>query len=154
MSVVLPEKALDVQGTLSWAGDFATMVSRLILNPQAMKETYTVSTSEHHTWREMAEIYGEIGGLKYVGVDTEDFLNIVNPGNIHTRQQLTHDRFFNRVVDNTKILNHTGMKQSELMPLMEGLQKELRTFPKEDITWGNSEAYNRMDEYLAAKGIK
>ena len=152
-TVVLPEQALDVQGTLSWAGDFATMVSRLILNPQAMKETYTVSTSEHHTWREIAEIYGEIGGLKYVGADTEDFLNIVNPGNIHTRQQLTHDRFFNRVVDNTKILNHTGMKQSELMPLKQGLRMEFFGVPRLG-KWEDYGMNARMDEYLEKHNIK
>ena len=152
-TVVLPEQALDVQGTLSWAGDFATMVSRLILNPQAMKETYTVSTSEHHTWREIAEIYGEIGGLKYVGADTEDFLNIGNPGNIHTRQQLTHDRFFNRVVDNTKILNHTGMKQSELMPLKQGLRMEFFGVPRLG-KWEDYGMNARMDEYLEKHNIK
>lgn len=153
-TLVLPWPAMDTEATMSWAGDVAKMIARLVLNNKAMREIYSVCTSEHHTWREIAEMYKQIGGLKYITVDTDTFLNIIAPDNLYARQQLIYDRYFDRIMDNSKILEIAGMKQSELMPLMEGLQKELRTFPKEDITWGNSEAYNRMDEYLAAKGIK
>lgn len=153
-TLVLPEPAMDTEATMSWAGDVAKMIARLVLNNKAMREIYSVCTSEHHTWREIAEMYKQIGGLKYITVDTDTFLNIIAPDNLYARQQLIYDRYFDRIMNNSKILEIAGMKQSELMPLMEGLQKELRVFEKEDITWGNSEAYNRMDEYLAAKGIK
>ena len=146
-TVVVPEQAMDVQGTLSWSGDYGRMVSRLILNEKAMGETYTVSTAEHHTWREIAEIYREIGGLKYLPVDMEDYLNIIGPGNVNVRQQLTLDRLFNRVVDNSKILAATGCTQADMMPLRQGLARELGALRPDDIP-GNAAVNARMDDYL------
>ncbi|NLB40755.1 MAG: hypothetical protein GX815_00555 [Clostridiales bacterium] len=57
LPVLLPEEALPVQGTMSWAGDVAKMLSRLILNSRAYKETYTLATSEHNSWQEIADYY-------------------------------------------------------------------------------------------------
>ena len=151
-TVVLPKEALDIQGTLSWAGDFGRLVSRLVMNQTAMGETYTVSTSEHHSWREIADLYREIGGLKYVAAGIEDFLSIIAPGSIHARQQLVYDRCFNRVVDNTKILSATGTKQSDMMPLRDGLARELGALRRDDIP-GNDEVNARMDLWLEQNGL-
>jgi hypothetical protein len=41
--------------------------------------------------------------------------------------QLRYDRMFDRVMDNRKILDATGMKQFELMPLYDGLKLERQT---------------------------
>ena len=54
-TVIFPEQMLDKQATLSWAGDVSKMMSRMILNEKTFGETYTVSTSEHHTWKEVME---------------------------------------------------------------------------------------------------
>lgn len=148
-TIVLPEPAMKIQATMSWAGDVARMISRLVLNPDAMGETYTVSTSEHHTWEEVAQIYGRIGGLKYITTDTESFLNIVGPGNIHSRQQLIYDRYFDRIVDNSKILTAAGMKQNELMTLEEGLLHVLAGVTA-DMVPLTVHTNARMDAYLAA----
>ena len=123
------------------------MIARLVLNSDAMRETYTASTSEHHTWREVAEIYKKIGGLKYVTASTDDYLNILCPNNIHVRQQLLYDRYFDRIVDNTKILNATGMKQSELTTLEDGLRRELSALTPTTIKQ-NNDIGDRMDAYL------
>lgn len=152
-TLVVPEFAMDVEATMSWAGDVAKMIAGLVLNSAALCETYSVCTAEHHPWREIAEMYAQIGGLKYVTVDTDTFLNIISPGNIHARQQLIYDRYFDRIMDNTKILNITGMRQSELMPLREGLERELRAFDKNHV-WPQFDAYDRMDDYLAKMGIR
>lgn len=138
---------------MSWAGDVAKMISRLVLNKAAYKETYSVCTSEHHTWGEIAEMYKRVGILKYCTTDTETFLNIISPGNFHVRQQLIYDRYFDRIMDNSKILNIAGMKQSELMPLEKGLAMEFSAFTKNTV-WGPCESYDRMDEYLENSGIK
>lgn len=150
-TVVLPEDAMDKLATLSWAGDFGKTVSRLVLNPKAFGEVYTISTSEYHTWREIAEIYKKIGGLKYVTADTESYLNIICPNNIHVRQQLTHDRFFNRRVDNSKLLRDTGLENYQFMPLEKGLEMELKNLP-DDYEFEDDDGQNaRMDEYLENK---
>ena len=123
------------------------MISRLILNRDAFGETYTVATAEHHTWREIAGYYNQIGGLDYTTVDTETFLRIWGNNNKMCEYQLKYDRFFDRVIDNSKILNATGMKQSELMGLREGLAHEIAALPK-GYVWQETAVNTRMDEYL------
>ena len=149
-TLVLPEPAMNIQATMTWAGDVAKMISRLVLNPDSYRETYSVCTAEHHSWEEVAQIYQKLGNLKYCTTDTESFLNIIGPGNPHVRHQLIYDRYFHRIMDNSKILNITGLRQSDLMPLEKGLVKELAAFPK-DIFWGESIGNIRMDQFLEGK---
>lgn len=146
-TVVLPESAMDKYATMSWAGDVAKMLSSIILNSKAMRQTYTVSTSEHMTWREVAKIYEEIGNLKYITVDNETYLDIVADGAVAARQQLLYDRCYDRIVDNSKILALCGMKSSELMPLKEGLTRELKNITIEDVGC-NIQINERMDKYI------
>ena len=145
-AVVLPEEAMDKQTTLTWAGDSAKMMAALILNEKAYGETYTIATSEHHTWKEVASMYQELIGLKYVTVDAETYMRVW-AGSQFARYQLFYDRLFNRVIDNSKILAISGLKANELMPLYNGLKKELSALPK-DITWDNLGWSQRMDEFL------
>lgn len=150
-TVVLPKSAMDKQATMSWANDVAQMISKIILNPKAMGETYNVSTSEHMTWGEVAEIYKEIGNLKYITVDDETFLQITAEGATYAVQQLLYDRCFDRIVDNSKILSLCNMTQDDLMPLKEGLKKELKNITQENyvkVIGCNEEINKRMDKYL------
>ena len=146
--LVLPEKAMPVQATMSWAGDVAIMMARLLLNKDAYGETYSVCTAEHHTWEEISKMYERIGGLQYCTVDTQTYIDILCPNHILFQQQLIYDRYYDRIMDNSKILNITGMKQSELMPLEKGLAMEFANFPK-DYQWGESAVCRRMDAYLS-----
>lgn len=149
-TLILPEKAMNIQATMTWAGDVAKMIARLVLNEKAFKEIYTVCTAEHHSWGEIAEMYKKIGALKFITVDTDTYLNILAPGNSHAERQLTLDRYFDRIMDNSKILHITGMKQADFMPLDKGLEMEYRAFSK-NIVWNDSESYARMDEFLNEK---
>ena len=153
-TLILPEPAMEVQSTMSWAGDVAKMLAGILFNQKAMREIYSVTTSEHHTWREVAEMYKEIGGLKYITVDTETFLNIWQPNKVMARHQLIYDRYYDRIMDNSKILELTGMKQSELMPLKQGLKMEFDALDKENLKWADNPSYTRMDEYLAENGLE
>ena len=150
-AVVLPEQARNVQGTMSWAGDVARMIAGLLFDQRAFGETFTVSTAEHHTWGEIAEYYRDICGLRAVWVDMEDYLRVKvsRPFTIRDRWQLVYDRLFDRIVDNTKILEVTGMKQSELKPLYDGLEYEIGRCPR-DYPWIANPV---MDEFLAARGF-
>ncbi|MBN2643166.1 MAG: NAD-dependent epimerase/dehydratase family protein, partial [Victivallales bacterium] len=123
LPLVLPEAALSVQATMSWAGDVAQMFAGLVLNPGAYGEAFTLATAEHRTWGEIAEYYKEIIGLEYVAASTEDYLEIMG-GTQGARYQLAYDRLFDRVVDNSKILRVAGLKQENFMPLRQGLEKE------------------------------
>ena len=149
--VVLPEAALDVEATMSWAGDVAEMIARLLFNKPALREVFTVATSEHNKWGEVAKIYNELIGLEYVATDIEKYLEVWTgrKDSLNARWQLVYDRLFDRVIDNSKILEYTGLKQSELTSLHDGLKRELSALPK-GYNWGENSANARMDAYIAS----
>lgn len=65
------------------------------------------------------------------------------------KYQLIYARMFERITDNSKILEHTGMKQSELMTLRDGLRFEYENSKNFDWYKFADEYRNiRMDEYL------
>lgn len=150
-AVVVPEQARKVQATMSWGGDVAQMIARLLFREEALRETYSVTTSEHHSWEEIADYYKDICNLKAVWVDKEDYLGILfrsmpAANKLTIRWQLEYARLFERVMDNSKILAATGMKQEDLMPLYDGLKLEISRCP-ENHAWPVNKA---MDEYLAS----
>ena len=145
-TVVLPAQAREVQATMSWGGDVGQMIARLLFNPKALGETYTAATAEHHSWGEIAEYYKEICQLEALWVDKEDYLRIISPDiwRPNVRWQLDYDRLFQRIIDNSKILEATDMQQSQLTKLYDGLAREIARCPK-DQQWA---VCQRMDEYL------
>lgn len=145
--VILPEEAMDKQTTMTWAGDSARMMAALVLNERAYGEAYTIATAEHLTWREVAQIYAQVGGLQYITVDTETYLRVWGDSSRYARFQLAYDRLFQRVVDNTKILAISGLRQEDMMPLREGLRRELTALPA-DADFGPCPAGERMDAYI------
>lgn len=154
-TVVLPETARNVQGTLTWAGDNARFIARLVLNERALGEAFTVATAEHHTWREMAEIYASLRGLKAAWVPEEDYIRIIdpNPWGVGAAWQLRTDRLFDRVIDNSKVLAATGLSQSDLMPTAKGLEMELAKVPR-GFDWNArwiAQTNERMDHLLEKK---
>ena len=152
LPVIVPEAALKVQATMSWAGDVANLFAHLLFNPAALCERFTLATAEHRPWGEVAEYYKEIIGLKYIPVSTEDYLQILG-GSKGAFYQLAYDRLFERVVDNSKVLRVTGLKQENFTSLRDGLEKELRALPK-DFSWGDGGATSaNMDKYIQQKGL-
>ena len=152
LPVVIPREALAVQATMSWAGDVAKMFARLLLNPAAYRECFTLATAEHRTWGEIAEYYKEIIGLDYVAAATEDYLKILG-SSAGARYQLAYDRLFQRIVDNSKVLRVTGLKQADFMPLRRGLEKELSALPKDTVWPDAGAAWGNMDDYLKGRRI-
>ena len=153
-TILLPDAAMDVQATMSWAGDVAKMIAAIVCNEKAMGETYTVATAEHHTWREIAEYYKELIGLDYEIIPAERFIDLwagakspENKNRIHAEWQLYFDRCFTRVIDNTKILELMGEAQSDLMPLYDGLKYELGRLD-DSVRFPLSHIDAAMDNYL------
>lgn len=147
--VVLPESARFHQATMSWGGDVAQMIARLLFNEKALGETFSVCTAEHRSWDEIAEYYRDLCGLEPVWVDQEDYLRILcaDPWWPGARWQLEYDRLFDRIMDNSKVLAATGLRQSELLPLYDGLKREIARCP-ENFPWPVNRA---MDEFLAGR---
>lgn len=151
--VILPQQALDAQTTMTWGSDVAKMLARLVLNKDAYGEAFTTATAEHHSWKEVAKYYEKLLGLKYIAVDKEDFLTIRQDELItHCRWQLEYDRCFERIIDNRKILNVTGIKQSELIGLYDGLKHTIEAIPADKV-FGTMNYSKRMDWYLETNNL-
>lgn len=150
-TVILPETARKVEGTLTWAWDNARFFAELLFNERAIGEAYSLTTSEHHTWEEIAEYYRDLRGMKVVWVDQDDYMKCIGVNKYcpNTTWQLIYDRLFTRIMDNSKVLAATGLKQSDMIGLYDGLKLELSKVPR-DYRWDGWEAINkRMDDYLA-----
>ena len=146
--VVLPLQAKDKPATLSWGGDVARMIAHILFKDKAKREFYNVCSAEHRTWEEIAEYYRRLVGLEAVWVDKEEYLAILDPEiKKGTRWQLEYARLFHRITDNSKVLALTGLKQEEMLPLFEGLKREIANIPK-DYVPTDTPVGQRMDEYL------
>lgn len=146
--VVLPIQAKDKPATLSWGGDVAKMIARILFKNDAMREAYNVCSAEHRTWEEIAGYYHDLIGLEAVWVDKEDYLKILSPeGKINVRWRLEYARLFHRITDNSKVLALTGLKQEEFISMYDGLKFEIGNIPR-DFVPVDSESGLRMDEYL------
>ena len=139
---------LVIFGCVCWG--LSGTCGEFLFNEKAYKESYNVATSEHHSWEEIAKMYNELCPFKYIEVSTEDYLNILGPGVDWVKYQLIYARMFERITDNTKVLEATGMKQEELMTLFDGLKLEFER--SKDFDWDKYATHDRnvrMDEYLA-----
>ena len=151
--VILPVQAKDKPATLSWGGDVAKMIARILFKSEAMGETYNVCSAENRTWGEIAGYYHDLIGLDAIWVDKEDYLKIIHPDvPCGVRWQLEYARLFHRITDNSKVLSITGIKQEELITMYEGLKKEIENIPK-NFTPYDTEIGLRMDKYIEEKGL-
>lgn len=144
LPVIMPPEMLKKETTLTWGGDVAKMIATLVLNPTAFGEAFTTATAEHHTWRDVFTIYAKLIGAKLVECSLKDYHKITN-----AKWQISYDRMFNRVVDNQKVLEVTGLQQTDLMTLEQGLTLELNQL-KESSKWltPNIAINARMDAAL------
>ncbi|MBQ6077497.1 MAG: NAD-dependent epimerase/dehydratase family protein [Clostridia bacterium] len=126
--VIFPREMLDKQATMTWSGDVGTMIARLVLNERAFGETYTAATAEHHSWGEVLELYRQYLGMQVKIVSLDTYRSVVG-----RPWQIKYDRMLDRVIDNTKILTAANLRQTELMPLSDGLRIELGLFVRNPV---------------------
>lgn len=126
--IIFPEDLLGKETTMSWAGDVAKMIAALVFNPKAFSEAFTVSTSEHQQWKTVLKYYTDLTHVPVKIVSMDIYKNIIG-----RPWQIKYDRMFNRVIDNSKILSITGLKQQDLMLLKDGLHIELTNFSRNPI---------------------
>lgn len=122
LPVVIASEVLDKTTTLTWAGDTAKMIARLVFNKAAMCEAFNLATAESLKWRDIASIYEKAIGLKYIEIPLKKYIGLCGLSGV------MYDRMFNRSLDNSKVLAVTGLKQSELRPVADGLKSEAVAF--------------------------
>lgn len=143
--IIFPKEMLGKYATMSWAGDVAKLISLLVMNEKAMGEAFTVSTSECHTWEEVMNYYVELLDMKVKLVDLDVYRDIIG-----RPYQIKYDRMLDRVIDNSKALNATGMRQEDFMPLKDGLRIELNNFAKKPVFKATNAKWEaRIDEITA-----
>ena len=131
----------DKVTTMTWAGDVAKMIMGLIDNKKALGEDFNVVSSESRRWSEVIKYYQELVGLKLKYISLDRFLGIYNG-----KYQVMYDRMYNRTMDNTKVLEATGLSQSDFISLRSGLNLEVSRFIKKPIFNNSDEALNsRID---------
>ncbi len=151
--VLLPLQAKDKPATLSWGGDAAKMIARILFREEARREAYNVCSAESRTWGEIAAYYRDLVGLEAVWIDKEEYLRILSPeGKISVRWQLEYARLFRRITDNSKVLALTGLRQEDMMPLYDGLKLEIANIPQDYIPV-DTKVGLRMDEYIKEHGL-
>lgn len=126
----LPNICRDRTAGLDWAGNSGKLIARLLFQPQALGEAFTISSAQNWTWGQVAEAYAELTGLQVDWVDTEDYLRD-NPKLQRDPWILKYDRSFDRVIDNTKVLQATGLSQADFVSIKEGIRIELEKYAKE-----------------------
>lgn len=150
LPTVLPHDMLSKSTTMTWAGDVARLIAGLVLNKKAYGEDFNVSTSEHHTWAEVAEMYHKIIGLNIKPVGTDEYTEALGGG--HSKYQVNYDRMFNRVMDNAKVLRVTGEKQESFTSLEDGLRRELAQFVKRPhYVWIDYAKQARIDKLTGTR---
>ncbi|MDY3949649.1 MAG: NAD-dependent epimerase/dehydratase family protein [Eggerthella lenta] len=121
--VPFPREMLSKQATMSGGGDVARMIAALVGNPQAYGESFTVSSSDHMSWSDVAETYRTVLPFDLVEVALSDYERIYGAA-----YQIRYDRMCDRVIDNGKILRATGILEDSLVSMRDGLAGALRDF--------------------------
>ncbi len=156
--VLFPEVARNVHAAVMWGGDAARMIAALLFNEKAYGERFTLATGEKLTWEEYISYFEEYIGLKPMWIDKEQHLSIMsdNPEiQLVHRWGLENDRGLERIMDNSKVLSVTGIKNESLKSAKEALKIELDKVPV-GMVWTESGIHEgvskRMDKYLEVQG--
>jgi len=123
-TIPLPLEARDKTAGLDWAGNSGKLIANLLFKEETKGEAYIISSAQNLTWRQVAEIYSELVGAKFRWVDTETYLQEQSGGKMDWG--LVYDRFYDRVIDNSKVLRATGLKPEDFVPLKEGIWQEIQ----------------------------
>ena len=141
--VLLPECCRDVVAGVCWAGNTGKMIARLCCNEKALGEAYTLGTGENYTWGEVADMYTEVTGLEFVWTDIETYLSVATRRRYMDRCILLYDRVWDRTIDNSKVLEATGLRAEDFVGIKEGLIREFQ------LMMDRPDLYARTDTEIA-----
>ena len=122
-TLYLPEICREKTAGIEWAGNTGKLLSGLLFRKECLGQTYLLSTGHSMTWETVAQVYGELLGLKYAWIPMEEYA----ARGLRCGQALTYDRAYDRRADNRKVLAATGLTAADFTPFKEGIRQELRT---------------------------
>lgn len=116
-SVQLPLEAKNLTAGLDWAGNSGKLIANLLFKEHCIGEAYTISSAQNITWGDVADIYTRILNVKFEWV----FANYP-----HDTWNWYYDRAYDRRIDNSKVLEATGLKTKDFKSIEEGICIELK----------------------------
>lgn len=152
--ILLPEGCRNSHAGVTWGGNTGLLLSRLIGNPQALGDVFTLGSNEVLTWGDVASYYEEFAGAKFEWVPVEDYLAYGTPNTYMHRQMIYADRILDRTVDVSKALRVTGVDPARFMPCRLAVAHELAILSERPdlvarfATEEERARSRRMDEYL------
>ena len=129
-TLLLPEKARKLTAGLDWSGNSGKLIANLVQKEAALGESFTISSAQNLNWGQVADIFAEVAGLKTQWVEEQDYLDSIPAMNDDTRWRYLYDRLYDRLIDNSKVLQATGLEKQDFLPIEEGLKIELETYYK------------------------
>ena len=120
----MPESARAHHAGIDWAGNSGKLIANVLFNQKAYGECYTVSSAQNLTWGEVAQLYTELAGTEFKWIEKEEWLRheeyIQN-----SYWAAVYDRFYDRKIENRKVLEATGLKKEDFKSIKEGLKIEI-----------------------------
>lgn len=126
--IYLPYEAKNLTAGLDWAGNSGKLIANLLFKEETFGEAYTISSAQNLTWGETAEIYTELLEIEFEWIDAQTYIkNYEDPNKIWI---LLYDRLFDRKIDNSKVLNATGLRKEDFAAIRGGIITELLIMDK------------------------
>ena len=128
-TVVLSEDICKKITTLTYGYDVSHAIVELIGNVNALEETFHITAKESKTWNEILACYSDVLE-KHLECSPKFLLQNLNKymefrPNM-SKYQILYDRLFNRIFDNSKIIQYVDI--NSFMNVKEGLAKCLEEF--------------------------
>lgn len=112
-TVKLPLEAKALTAGLDWAGNSGKLIANLLFKKECIGEAYTVSSAQNLKWSEVADIYTELLGVEFEWIPAD-----------YSRSSWIW--YYDRKIDNGKILKATGLKPTDFKSIREGIEIELK----------------------------
>jgi len=117
----LPLAAKDLIAGLDWSGNSGKLIANLLFKEHALGQAYTISSAPNLTWGQVADIYSELLGVQIKWIGTEEYLVKY----CDEPYGLIYDRLFDRPIDNSKVLDATGLRKEDFTSIRDGVIIEL-----------------------------
>ncbi len=131
--IVFSDDIATKRTTLTYGGDVASIMIKLIGNKKAYGEIFHIASFQSVLWEDILKLYINVIEKK-TGIRPEVYKigNAIIPN--ASEFQYKYDRLFNRTFDSTKVLNIIG-EDYEFMEIEEGLTKCLEEFIDNNLTF-------------------
>lgn len=144
-TIVFSKDISDCYTTLTFGYDVAYLMSKVIGNDQAYGEAFHITTNETIKWKDVLDIYLSVlhkNGISAKVKWTKDS-TLVEEG-LGNHYQIYYDRLYNRIFDNSKVLNIIGCQNYEFTEVKKGLRQCLENFIQ------NSNSFNSKSSKVDA----